>query len=191
MSQEKPTVDDQTLAQQFAQTGDIMDLCRDEAWVRESARIEAECDGRIEAGLAMKAYAEAKYDDSRSEVRKVMRRQMRVQSILFSELRRWMEEWEIGRSFEATYTEARQLVRSHLKQPTPELKDWVEAVLAEDDSVQELIDPPIRAQARAQLSRMMTTQDWETLAQVAANVAANLASASVLRVSQLEPLSTV
>jgi hypothetical protein len=134
----------------------MMDLCRDEAWVRESARIEAECDGRIEAGLAMKAYAEAKYDDSLSDVRKVMRRQMRVQSILFSELRRWMEEWEIGRSFEATYTEARQLVRAHLKQPTPELKDWVEAVLAEDDSVQELIDQPIRAQARAQLSRMMT-----------------------------------
>ncbi|MEM1279269.1 MAG: hypothetical protein AAGG53_04415 [Cyanobacteria bacterium P01_H01_bin.152] len=102
-----------------------------------------------------------------------------------------MEEWDIGRSFEATYTEARQLVRAHLKQPTPELKDWVEAVLAEDDSVQELIDQPIRAQARAQLSRMMTAQDWEILAQVAANVAANLASSSVLKVSQLEPLSTV
>ncbi|MEL6493028.1 MAG: hypothetical protein AAFQ95_24010 [Cyanobacteria bacterium J06621_3] len=41
-------MDDQTLAAQLAKTGDIMDLARDEAWVRESARIEEECGGRIE-----------------------------------------------------------------------------------------------------------------------------------------------
>ena len=184
-------MDDQTLAKQFAQTGDIMDLCRDEAWVRESARIEAECDGRIEAGLAMKAYAEAKYDDSLSDVRKMLRQQMRVQSILFSELRRWMEEWNIGGAFEETYTEARQLVRAHLKQPTPELKNWVEAVLTEDDRVQKLIDKPVRAQTRAQLSLMMTDQDWATLAQVAADTAAHLASESVLNASKPEQPSTV
>lgn len=184
-------MDDQTLAEQFAKTGNFMDLCRNEAWVRESARIEAECDGRIEAGLAMRAYAAAKYDDSLDDVRKEMRRQMRVQSILFSELRRWMEEWDIGISFEQTYTEARQLVRAHLKQPTPDLKDWVEAVLAEDDLAQELTDTPVRDQTRAQLSRMMTDDDWETLAQIAAETAANLVSASVLKASKLEQKAIV
>lgn len=184
-------MDEQTLANQFAKTGDIMDLCRDETWVRESARIEAECNGRIEAGLSMKAFAEAKYDDSLDDVRRVMRQQMRVQSILFSELQRWMAEWDISSAFEETYTEARQLVRSHLKQPTPELKRWVEAVLAEDDNTQELTDKPVRAQTRTQLSRMMTAQDWATLAQVAADTAATLASASVLKASKPEQTSTV
>ena len=184
-------MDDQTLAAQFAKTGDIMDLCRDEAWVKESARLEAECDGRIEAGLAMKAFAEAKYDDSLGDVRKGMQLQMRVQSILFSELQRWMAEWDIDSAFDETYTEARQLVRAHLKQPTPELKDWVEAVLAEDGSVPEPSDKPVRAQTRTQLSRMMTAQDWATLAQVAADTAATLASASVLKASQPEQTSTV
>ena len=183
-------MDDQTLAAQFAQTGDIMDLCRDEAWVRESARLEAECDGRIEAGLAMKAFAEAKYDDSLEDVRQGMRRQMRVQSILFSELQRWMAEWDIDSAFEETYTEARQLVRAHLKQPTPILKAWVEAVLIEDKQAKELADKPVRAQTRTQLSLMMTNEDCDTLARVAAAAAAMVASQSVLRASKHEPQST-
>lgn len=120
---EKPTVDEQTLAEQFAKTGNIMDLCRSEAWVRESARTETECDGRIEAGPAMKAYAEAKYDDSLDSVRKALGQQMRVQSILFVELRRWMEEWDIIIAFSPTHTEARKIVRVHLQQPTPELNE--------------------------------------------------------------------
>jgi len=191
MPKERTVVDEQTLAEQFAKTGNIMDLCRNETWVRESARIEAECDGRIEAGLSMKAYAEAKYDASLSDVRKAMHRQMRIQSILFSELRLWMEEWEMGSAFEATYTEARQLIRAHLKQPSPELQNWVEAVLTEDDRAEDLAASPIRTQTRAQLSLMMTDQDWATLAQVAAGAAANLASESVLKASKLEPQSTV
>ena len=81
-------MDNQTLAAQLAKTGNIMDLARDEAWVRESARIEDECGGRIEAGLAMKAYTQTKYDDSLAHVHKELRSQMRVQSILFVELRR-------------------------------------------------------------------------------------------------------
>ena len=180
-------VDDQTLAKQFAQTGDIMDLCRDEAWVRESARIEAECDGHIEAGLAIKAYAEAKYDDSLSDVRKAMQQQIRVQSILFSELRRWIEEWDIGGAFEETYTEARQLVRAHLKQPTPALEEWVKAVLEEDSQAPDLTDRPVRAQTRVQLSLMLTGQDCETLARVAANSVAD----HVLQASKVGQQSSV
>lgn len=183
-------MDEQTLAEQFAKTGNIMDLCRDETWVRESARIEAECDGRIEAGLAVKAYAAAKYDDPLGEARKVLRQQMRVQSILFSELRLWLEEWDIGGSFEDTYTEARQLVRVHLKQPSSGLEGWVKAVLAEDEQAKDLTDKPVRAQTRAQLFMMMTDDDWQILAQVAATTAADIASASVLKASKAEPQST-
>lgn len=168
-----------------------MDLCLDEAWVKEAARIEDECNGQVEAGSAMKQYAEAKYDPAKADVRRKMRQQMRVQSILFFELKRWMMEWEIGIAFDETYTEARQLVRSHLKQPTPALKDWVEAVLIEDDEAQAVIDKPVHAQTRAQLVLMMSDEDWATLAQVAANAAAHIASASVLRAGKAESLSTI
>ena len=183
-------MEDQTLAEQFAKTGNIMDLCRDEAWVRESARIETECDGRIEAGLAMKAYAAAKYDPANADTRREMKRQVRVQSLLFSELKRWMAEWDIGVSFEATYTEARQLVRSHLEQPTPALKGWVEAVFAEDNKAQELVDKSSQAQVRTQLVLMLTSDDWENLANVAAESAACVVSARVFEVSETEHLST-
>ncbi|MGI8936252.1 MAG: hypothetical protein ACR2FS_19500 [Phormidesmis sp.] len=178
-------MDEQTLTEQFAKTGNIMDLCCDEGWVRESAQIEAECDGRIEAGLAMKAYAAAKYDDSLGGVRQGLRQQMRVQSILFCELRLWLEEWDIGGSFEDTYTEARQRVRGHLKQPSSALEGWVKAVLAEDEQAQELSEKPVRAQTRAQLFLMMTDEDWKILAQVAADIA----SASVLKASKADPQS--
>lgn len=183
-------MDDQTLAAQLAKTGDIMDLARDEAWVRESARIEEECGGRIEAGLAMKAYAQAKYDDSLAHVRQDLRLQMRVQSILFVELRRWMEEWDIGGAFSDTYTEARELVRAHLKQPTPELEAWVEAVLEEDQQQGEE-NKPVRAQTRVQLALMLTDDDWKVLAQVAGNAAANIILDSVRQVAQVDPKTTV
>lgn len=175
-------MDDQTLAEQLAKTGDMMDLARDKNWVRESAQIETECGGRIEAGLDMKAYAQAKYDDSLAPVRQALRRQMRIQSILFVELERWMMEWDIGIAFEATYTEARERVRTHLKQPAPELAAWAEAVLIEADSTPPLSAQPARAQTRAQLLAMMTDEDWETLAQIAASAA----SASVLSVAKAE-----
>ena len=166
-----------------------MDLCHDETWVRESARIETECDGQIEAGLVVKAYAIAKYDPANADIRREMKRQVRVQSLLFSELKRWMTEWDIGVSFEATCTEARQLVRSHLKQPTPALKGWIEDVFAEDNKAQELIDKPSQAQSRVQLVLMLTSDDWENLANVAAEFAACVASARVFKVSEIEHLS--
>ncbi|MEL6159925.1 MAG: hypothetical protein AAFR18_11955 [Cyanobacteria bacterium J06627_32] len=161
-------MDNRKLAEQWAKTGSFMDLCLDEAWVRESAHIEDECDGRIEAGLGMRAYAAAKYDPALAHVRQNLRQKMRVQSILFGELRRWMEEWDIGGAFADTYTEARELVRDHLKQPTPELEAWVEAVLEEDTRLPEDAEKPIRAQTRVQLSKMMTEENQEKLVLVIA-----------------------
>ena len=101
-----------------------------------------------------------------------------------------MKEWDIGAVFEETYTEARQLVRAHLKQPSPVLADWIEAVL-EEDARQDEENKPVRAQTRAQLSMMMTDKDWETLAAVAANAAADIVAASVRKASQREQQSTV
>ncbi|MEO1620788.1 MAG: hypothetical protein AAFU53_07110 [Cyanobacteria bacterium J06632_3] len=183
-------MDDLKLTEQWAKTGSFMDLCRDEAWLDEAARIEEECGGRIEAGLAMKAYAQAKYDPALADVRKELRRKMRLQSILFSELNRWMKEWDIGAAFEKTYTEARQLVRAHLKQPSPTLSDWIEAVLEEDKQLDDA-DKPVRAQTRAQLTLMMTDEDWKTLAQVAATAAEEVVLSHMRTADKTEQQTTV
>lgn len=183
-------LDERKLAEQWDKTGSFMDLCRDPAWIDEAARIEDECDGKVEAGLAVKAYAAAKYDPALADVRQNMRSKMRLQSILFSELNHWMKAWELGAAFEATYTEARRRVRAHLQQPSSVLSDWIEAVLAEDRQPDDA-NKPVRAQTRAQLALMLTDEDWETLAQVAADTAADIAAASVRQASQTEPQATV
>jgi hypothetical protein len=50
-------MDERRLAEQFAQTGNLMDLCASEDWLKESAQVEADCGGRVEAGLALRDYA--------------------------------------------------------------------------------------------------------------------------------------
>lgn len=49
-------MDDPTLAAQYAQSGDLMDLCNNEAWLRESAQVED--GGQVEAGLPMREYSQ-------------------------------------------------------------------------------------------------------------------------------------
>jgi len=63
-------------------------------------------------------------------------------------------------------------VRAHLKQPSLGLSDWIEAVLAEDTQPDD-VEKPVQTQTRAQLSMMMTDDDWERLAEVAAAAAAD------------------
>ena len=110
-------MDDQTLIAQYAQTGNLMDLCQTEAWLRESAQIEDEVDGQVEAGLGLKDYHQAATALTPEQSRHI-RQQMKVQSILFRGLRQWMDSWELGAGFEDTYAIARQLIRQHLSQPT-------------------------------------------------------------------------
>ena len=49
-------MDEQLQAEQYARTGNLMDLCHNEAWLRNAAQIEDECDGNVEAGAAMRGY---------------------------------------------------------------------------------------------------------------------------------------
>ncbi|MEO1095993.1 MAG: hypothetical protein AAFX01_13950 [Cyanobacteria bacterium J06638_28] len=177
MSSSNP-MDDRVLAAQWAKTGNLMDLCFDEAWLRAEAQGDGYEDGYIEAGPMMRDYVAHS-----QTVPPELRQQMRLQSILFTELQRWMTTWELGRSFEATYTQARQLIRQHLQQPTVEQKTWLEALLAEDDQSLNPEQKPVRAQAIAMLANLFTEADWEALATKAAQGMAQ----GVLQVRQLHP----
>jgi hypothetical protein len=141
-------MDERRLAEQFAQTGSLMDLCASEDWLKESAQVEADCGGRVEAGLALRDYV------TRLSAPTVEQLQMvKLQSILFTELHAWMESWQLGLSFEATYTEARRLIRYRLQHLSPEQHIWVRTLLTTSEQTLASDQQPVHPQAIAMLGR--------------------------------------
>lgn len=174
-------MDDTILAAQYAETGDLMDLCKDEAWLREAARIEDEAGGQVEAGLAMRKYSRA-VNALTPEQSQRMRKQMRVESILFTTLRQWIKSWDLGVGFEDIYTVGRRLTRKRLSNAAPDVQELIEKLLsghAESGS----INPPLQQQAMAILLKIFTPEDQEIMA----DTAARCIESQVLRAIQMKP----
>jgi hypothetical protein len=158
-------MDNKLLAEQYAKTGNLMDLCSTEAWLQESAQIEDEGEGQIEAGLAMKDY-QNQVKALTDEQSRQLRNQMRVQSTLFTGLYTWMNEWDLGAGFKATYTIARRLIRQHLADPAPPLQIFIDVLLAENSQTSST-DKPTQQQMIELLSEIFTPEDWQVMAQAA------------------------
>ena len=154
-----------------------MDLCFDETWLRESAAAEEASGGYVEAGLMMREYVTRSKTVSPDQIK-----QMRLQSILFIEHQHWISFWQLGLSFEATYAQARQLTRQHLQALTLEQQTWIDSLLAEDEQALKPDQKTIRSQAIAMLSQMFTQEDWQVLA----DTAAQGMTKGVLQVGHLE-----
>lgn len=78
------------------------------------------------------------------------------------------KSWELGRSLEAVYIEAQRRLFEHLQQPTPEQSTWLEALLAEAAQQPAAEQGSLRQQEIAILAQMFTADDWQALAQTAA-----------------------
>jgi hypothetical protein len=156
-------MDEDRLANQLAETGNIMDLCQDPAWLEETAQIEKECGGYVEAGLLLRNYAL-----NTPAVTLDQLQQVRLQSVLFAELHQWMSTWQLGLSFEKTYTQARQIVRQRLQHTTEEQSDWLKALVAEIEQKIPSEHAPVRAQTISWFRQVFTTDDWQQLAAIAA-----------------------
>ena len=174
-------MNDEILAQQLAATGNLMDLLNDETWLRETAAVEAECGGRVEAGLGLQPYVE-QLEAVPPETFRRQRRQVQVLSILLPELKAWLQSWGLGLSLEAVYIEAQRRLCGHLQQLTPEQATWIEALLAESAQLPASEQKTVRGQAIAMLSQLFTEDDWQAFAQVAAEGMAQ----GVLQVRQLK-----
>lgn len=170
-------MDDQQLAEQLAKTGNLMDLTYDDDWW---ADVEHD-DGRVESGEMAKPYV-AYLDSLTPEQHRSLRHQMRLFSILYPELKEWMQSWGLGRSFKVVYTEARQRIYERLQQPTPEQTDWITALIAEDDQNLPKSERPLRAQVIPMLSALLTQEDRQALADIAAQGMAQ----GVLQMVQVE-----
>jgi hypothetical protein len=173
-------MDERRLAEQFAQTGNLMDLCASEDWLKESAQAEADCGGRVEAGLALREYAARLGAPTIEQIQMV-----KLQSTLFSVLRTWMESWQLGLSFEPTYTEARRLIRHRLQHLSPEQQDWAKRLLADPEQNLAANQQSMRSEAIAMLSNILTQDDWQALA----NTAAQGMAIGVLQMQQLNIVS--
>lgn len=175
-------MDDRTLAAQYAQTGDLMDLCHNEAWLREAAHIEDE--GQVEAGLVMQEYSQT-VRTLPGEQSQQLRQQMQVQSILFTTLRQWMETWDLGAGLDDTYTIARRLIRQHLANLTPIQQAAIEKLRGDDGGIgnrNQLVE-----QGVAILSELFTPEDWQAMA----TAASHSISLRVLNAGQPQSETTV
>jgi hypothetical protein len=156
-------MDDQRLAEQLAKTGNLMDLTYNDDWW---ADVEHD-DGRVEAGEMAKPYV-AYIDSLTPEQHRSLRQQMRLFSILYPELKAWIQSWELGCSFELVYMQARKLICKRLQQPTPEQTDWINALIVEDDQNLPRSKRTLRDQVIPMLSALLTQEDRQVLADIAA-----------------------
>ena len=175
-------MDNQQLAEQLTKTGNLMDLTYEDDWW---ANVEQD-DGWVEAGSMAKPYLE--YLKSLSpQQHQFLRRRRQLFSILLPELKEWLQSWELGRSFDAVYMETRRRICGHLQQPTAEQTDWINALLAEDDQQLPMEERILRAQLIPMLSSLLTQEDRQTLADIAAQGMAQ----GVLQMVQVDTVSPI
>ncbi len=165
-------MNDEILAEQLRKTGNLMDLLNDEAWVRQADAENASDEGIVEAGLGLKPYVEMLKCASPDALR-LQRWYVQVLSILLPELKKWLESWQLGRSFEAVYMEAQRRLYGYLSHLTPEQTVWIEALLAEEKHALPSEQKVIRAQVISILTQIFTSEDWQAIATVAAQTMAN------------------
>ena len=167
-------MNDAILAEQLRKTGNLMDLLNDEAWVQDADADHASEEGTVEAGLGLQPYMNF-LKDAAPEALQQQRWTMRVLSVLLPELKGWLDSWQLGRSLEVVYLEAQQCLCSHMRNLTPEQTAWIEALLAEAEKEQAPPDEPpsVRDQAVTMLAQIFTSEDWQAIANAAAQAMAN------------------
>lgn len=174
-------MDDQILTQQLKKTGNLLDLLNEDNWWQGD-----DWDGPIEAGPMAQPYLDTLKAAS-PEALKRQRRYMRLFSILLPELKGWLQTWELGLSYDEVYTAAWRRIYEHLKQPTPEQTEWITALIAEDDQQLPMSERPLRAQVIPVISALLTQEDRQALADIAAQGMAQ----GVLQMLQVEPVPPV
>lgn len=176
-------MDDSTLTAQYAQSGDLMDLCNSEVWLRESA--QAEDEGEVEVGLVMKEYSQQVSTLTIDQTQQ-LRQQMKVQSILFTALQHWMESWDLGAGFDDTYAIARRLIRNRLADPGPIQQSAMNRLLVENIGTGS-ISQSTEQQVITILAEIFMPEDWQMMAEVASQSVA----LRVMNEGQLQPQTTV
>jgi hypothetical protein len=155
-------MDERQLQQQIEQTGDLMDVLHNPSILAELIQIEEEHEGDIGAGFP--AYT---HDPKPVTPKQViaMRRQVRLQSIVLSELAEMIERINLGVGREAAIVESRRRIRQRLGNLTGEQQIYFDALVDEDQLQTE--NKPIRAELKSVLRGLLSQADWDDIGRVA------------------------
>jgi hypothetical protein len=136
----------------------------DEEWLNTAVQLEQSSgwDGEVGVWLSQRQPSAVA---TPNQVQSMMA-QVRLQSILFSELQHWISSWNLGMALEDSLNCARRRLRAHLAEPTEVQQAYLTALLAEDAAQPAQL--PIRMQAIEQIKAMLTPQDWQAIAQAEA-----------------------
>lgn len=156
-------MDDQQRAEQIAMADELMRQLNDPVWLKQNA--DTDCDGWVEAGDGLQPYVAALKRLSVEDMRKI-KAQARVLSMLLPVLRNWMESWGLGASFEATYIEAQTLLFYRIQKALFAQEDWFEELSLAYAQGTRAEYPP--AQLRKRLTEILTQENWQAIAKVAA-----------------------
>ena len=172
-------MDEQQRAEQLQIADEQMRQLNDIDWLRQHPAAEIEGDGWVEAGNGLQPYVACLKQLSVQDMRKI-KAQARVLSMLLPVLRDWMAAWELGASFEAVYIEAQTLLFQQIQAASVAQEGWFEELsLACKQDTKEEHSP---AQLRKRLAEVLTQENWQALAMVAAQDAEK----RVLRHSQTQ-----
>jgi hypothetical protein len=132
----------------------------DSEWLREAVRTEDDCGGEVGAGYGGLHLGEMMANPSSFTSMK------RLQSIVARELRDLLTELNLGIGTEAAFICGRKIVMERLAEPAIEVQEQLWAVLAEDEATKGTDMPkPLRAEVKHILWQVLTTEDWEAIAQ--------------------------
>jgi hypothetical protein len=154
-------MDEEKLRQQYEQTGNLLDLLNDPATMREVMHLESAC-GDIGAGFP--AYSSHPNPVMTTQATAALR-QVRLHSMVLSDLADLIQSIDLGAGTEAAITEGRQRIRQHLTSLTHEQRAYFKALVDED--LLHLSDKPVRAQLRSVIRSMLTASDWNAIEQAA------------------------
>lgn len=145
-----------------AELTNIEDLLVNEEWLRKGVLAEEEVEN-IGAGLCSDSLLELLLVNPESYFRL---KTLRIS--LNREVRLLIQNWNLGTATSTATTTAREKLLTRLKLPTPDVKTHIEAVLLKDELFgEEFISN--RQILRELVGVMLTQEDWESIASVAAD----------------------
>ncbi|WP_017747981.1 hypothetical protein [Scytonema hofmannii] len=140
-----------------------MDLLLNEDWLRKSVEFEDEVGGNISVGLDWgSALGELMFNPE------LFGRLITLRISLNREVRLLLSDWNLGTITSSATKTARALLLQKLKQPTPDMREKLTTVLQRDELFGEEFISNCEV-LRELITQMLTIEDWETIATVAAD----------------------
>lgn len=133
----------------------------DDDWYREGVEFEAKANFDIQIG-GKAPPSHPSFDPERLAFRFW---QVRLISILYGELRSFLEDVDVGAGYEAATCEGQRRIWERIQNPTPEQQQYFDALVDEHENQPE--HKPYRAQLRPVFCALLTPEDWQAIADTA------------------------